>query len=207
MLLEDAYEQAVKMANKNIFDFLSEIYIFLKNKNDTHFLHRFAEEYFDKFNADKKTEPSILSKEAIGVQFERYGTLVDGFIDYLVTEYYPEDIFYQHLWDFIHNRTFFHNEQESMIAFILIFMNPLIPYFYLPIGIQMENEEFRECLKKLEHQQDKLLFILRRNYSQKTERASVLLSVLDELTDEKEKAVLLARLLDWVVEDKKKDEE
>lgn len=207
MLLENAYEQAVKKANKNIFDFLSDIYFFLKKENDCQLLRRFAEEYYDKFNDDKKTEPSILSREVLGVYLKKYRTLVDGYIDYLISEDLQEDLFYQHLWDFIHNTTFFHNENESMIAFILIFWNPLIPYFYFPVGVRMENEEFRECLKKLDQQQHKLYFILQRNYLQKTERASVLLSVLDEVADVKRRSVLLARLLDWVVEDKKQDEE
>lgn len=207
MLLEDVYEQAVKKSNNNIFDFLAEIYTYLKNENESRRLRQFVEDYFDRFHADKKTEPSFLPKEMLGAQLKRYQTLIDGFIDYLVSEQLQEDVFYQQLWDFTQNKTFFHNDQESRIAFILIFRNPLIPYFYLPVGMQMGNEEFRDCLKKLERQQDKMYFILQRNYLQKTERASVLLSVLDELIDEKERTVLFARLLDWVEEDGKQDEE
>lgn len=208
MLLEEACEQAEKKANKNIFDYLAYVYRYIEGQQDgSDLLRQFVEHIFEKFSVDKNADLTVISKENLGELIGKYRTLIDGYVEYLVSEHMQEEEFYRRLWSIIHDRTLFRDDQASMIAFMLVVRSPLLPYFYLPDGLQMGNEAFRDCMKKLDMQLKKVRFILECNYSQKTERASVLLSVLDETEDKAEKSVLMAKILDWVVENNKEDDE
>ena len=62
----------------------------------------------------------------------------------------------------------------------------------------MENEVYQDMLDKLKPMIRKARFILFTPTDQKTERASRILKVLDELGDESEKAVLMAQVLGMI---------
>lgn len=209
MDLQDIWDTAEKYANGNIFDFLVIVYQELKKEsgNRTTLFRKFAERGYQNFANNKDSEPHILSKSDLIDLLGKYQTLVNGYIDYLVSENPSTDLFYQKLWKFIHNPDMFYDEYSSTAGFLLAVKHPMLPYYELPDGIRMDNEIYREYNKRLKQPINKLRFIVSRKYAQKTEKASVVLSVLDEADSDEEKAVLLARLLDMIAEQKNQDED
>lgn len=74
-------------------------------------------------------------------------------------------------------------------------MDGRIPYFKLENGIKMSNDEFREISIQREKEIKKAIFILNSDFSQKTERCSLINKILDASESEEEKAVILAQVL------------
>ena len=101
-------------------------------------------------------------------------------------------------WDFIENGTILSEKKEKAFALYYIWIDVRIPYFELPPGLKMENEVYQDMLDKLKPMIRKARFILFTPTDQKTERASRILKVLDELEDESEKAVLMAQVLGMI---------
>lgn len=202
MDLQQIIEAAEKQANGNVVDYLVTIYWGLRKEKEKEVLlfQEFVSQHHRRFINNKDSESLILKDWNLGQLFPKYETLTDGFIDYLVSENLPVDEFYTRLWEFIHNKEIFHDELASITGFLMIAKHTLLPYYYLPAGLQMSNDEYREYIKNLEPQIERIHFIVKRTYSQKTEKASAFLSVLEEVNDKKERAVLLSRLLDLMIE-------
>ncbi len=209
MVLQDIWNKAKEHSNGNVFDFFVIAYRELKKEsgNNSILFRQFVEKGYQNFKSNKDSEPDILSESEWGDLLGKYQTLVNGYIDYLVSENPPVDLFYQKLWEFIHNPDIFHDEYSSAAGFLLAVKHSLLPYYKLQDGIRMDNESYRKYNKMLEQLINKLRFIVSKDYAQKTEKASVVLSVLDEADSDEEKAVLLARLLDMIAEQKRQDKD
>ena len=135
------------------------------------------ETYLDKINAIKDTTNTIL------------GNLIKANLE--VSE------FYLNLWKAISANAFFATDLDTVCAIIYLCNSSRIPYYKLDSGLKMENDEFAKIAKhNFEHLQ-KMIFILSAGYEQRTEIASLLLKVLDEVNDYNTKVVLFANLISF----------
>lgn len=125
-----------------------------------------------------------------------YGKMIDGSLEALLRENLPVKEFYSKLWEMIQNNTILESEKKKAFALYYIWIDARIPYFELEEGLEMSNKEYREYIKTHEEVLKKARFILLTPTDQKTQRASRLVKLLDELSDEKEKAVLMAQILE-----------
>ncbi len=123
-----------------------------------------------------------------------YGDVVNGLLNSTMKKCNaglidPND-FYKVLW---HSYSVnFSTLKEKAFALYYTIIDTAIPYQYLGKPVSMGNERFQELLKENKSSIDKILYIKRSNYSQRTERASLLLNCLDEIEDLESKAVVLA---------------
>ncbi len=78
------------------------------------------------------------------------------------------------------------------------FLSGVLPYYDLGDGEKIEDQEFRSLSTLVLHQVKQLKFLLLRPYSQKTERASLILKVLDSVAEPDQRTVLLVHLLELV---------
>lgn len=130
------------------------------------------------------------------MQFEyRCGTLVEGILDKLMSDRMDENDFYRAVWDEIQESRYFEQENEKVYAMYEIWSDGRIPYYKMPEGIRMGNEEFAERIKNNLDQIRKIIFVLNSKFAQKTEKSSLLLEILDSLETEEDKAVILAQIL------------
>lgn len=119
----------------------------------------------------------------------------------LIKENMDEKDFYDELWKKgIQNNPLFEQEDEKIYALYCVWMDRRIPYYKLDMGIRMPNEEYKEITVKNEARIRKAVFVINSDFSQKTERASLLNKILDESKSESEKAVILAQILDAMIQ-------
>lgn len=104
----------------------------------------------------------------------------------------PED-FYKALWESYSKN--FDTEKERVFAFYYTIIDKAIPYCYLGKPLSMSNERFKELIKRNETSIEKLKYIERSKYSQKTERASLVLNILDNIQEYEDRVVVLAHAI------------
>lgn len=151
---------------------------------------------------DKKEDTSIeayFSEEEIEEYESVHGDIVNGLLNSTIKKcnlgMIPEADFYVSLW-----RSFcavFTLPKEKAFAFYYTLIDAMIPYQYLGKPISMNNERFKELVKKNDPIIQKIKYIQRSNYSQLTERASLLLNCLEEVEDWESKTVVLAQAIKY----------
>lgn len=124
-----------------------------------------------------------------------YGKMIDGSLEALLRENYTEDEFYARLWNFIENTPILSEKKKKVFALYYIWVDVRVPYFQLKPGLRMSNETFQQYCKSLDPLIREARFILFAPTDQKTERASRLLSLIERLENENEKAVLMVQIL------------
>lgn len=113
----------------------------------------------------------------------------------MVQQNIPEDRFYQNLWYKICDTTLL-LEQSAQIAFLArLWLDLRVPYYQIDEGCTMENEEFSSIRKKISPLLKKAYFILAIPFRQRTQRASLLISLADEIENEREKVVFWANVI------------
>ena len=126
-----------------------------------------------------------------------YGDTVDGLLNSCVKKcnlgLIPSEKFYEILWaSFCSNFT---TRKEKAFAFYYTLIDPIIPYQYLGKTLTMSNEQFKEISKKNEFFIDNIRYIIKSGYTQRTERASLLLNCLDKIGDYESKVVVLSHAI------------
>lgn len=122
--------------------------------------------------------------------------LAVGILDNIIGKNLDEDTFYDELWRRgIEENINLAEEKEKIYALYRIWMDGRIPYFKLENGLLLSNEIFTEITKEKIEAIKKCIYILNSRFSQRTERSSHLLKILDACDTEAEKAVLLAHIL------------
>lgn len=105
----------------------------------------------------------------------------------------PEEDFYSSLWRALSAN--FPGEKEKAFAFYYTLIDATIPYQFLGKPISMSNERFEEVIQKNEANIEKIKYIVKCGYTQRTERASLLLNCLDQIEDFESKTVVLAQAI------------
>lgn len=127
-----------------------------------------------------------------------YGDIINGIItsaikkcDYGIIK--PEE-FYKNVWEsYCIN---FESLKERAFAFYYTLIDMKIPYTYIGKPLSMSNEKYREIIKNNEDSIEKVKYIFKVSYPQKTEIASLILKCIDDIDDYESKVVVLAKTLD-----------
>lgn len=90
----------------------------------------------------------------------------------------------------------FSEKKELAVAFERVLSDSRIPFVYLGKPLTMNQKDYRECIEKNEGNINKLMYILKIDYSQKTEEASVLLNFLESIENYNDRVVVLAQMID-----------
>lgn len=147
-------------------------------------------------SSNSKTASSYISETTSKKLHKQYSELVDALFEQILSKNLPVEIFYQKIWEIITTAPSFDDDDARIFALYYIWIDARVPYFKLEDGLFMSNKEFQECSELLHTTIQKARFILRTNlFEQRTSRASVLLSLIEGLKTEQEKAVLMAHIL------------
>lgn len=135
------------------------------------------------------------SKAEIEEYTSIYGNTVDGLLNSNIKKcnlgLIEQKDFYRSLWDAL--CTNFASQKEKAFAFYYIIIDATIPYQYLGKPISMSNERFKEIIEKNKTTIDKIKYIAKSGYTQRTEEASLLLNCLEEIEDFESKVVVLVQ--------------
>lgn len=146
-------------------------------------------------SSEERNAERIFSEEEKSKYKELYRKIIDGALEALLVKNLSDDEFYKELWKFIDETSILADEKLKSFALYYLWIDVRIPYFKLEPGIRMANEEYVTICKKIIEQIKRVRFVLNVTTEQRTERASRLVSMLDRLEDDREKAVLMSQIL------------
>lgn len=132
---------------------------------------------------------TVESSESFGVAPSKYrnkedmlrnqhGNLVKSLIEMNMKKNSEESVFYDNLWNNIMTSGLFLNDEEKIFALYYVLIYDRIPYFCLdPASLySLSNERFKQIKNDNVKAIQKIRFILKASFSQRTERASALLA-------------------------------
>ena len=136
-----------------------------------------------------------IDKESAERLFSKYNHYVNSYLRLLVDSGISENEFYKRLWTFINEDSLLNTDEAKAIAISIVWGDYCIPYYEFDCSGKMEMDEFNAICKSIALELSKVRLVVFKNYDLRTEKAAALLSVLDELKDEKKKQVMLAVIL------------
>lgn len=171
-----------------------EIYAVLKEEEQQSAqLLQFFCETAEGINSSGESEAQEMFTEGETIDYENsYGKIIDGILGKLLLEKPQKGDFYEALWQKITLKELFEDEKTQVFALYYVWMDSRIPYFELPETLRVEREEYGQIVDKLLNKEQKARFILASDFKQWSEVCYLLLELLDEVEDKKEKAVLLS---------------
>lgn len=146
-------------------------------------------------SSDEKDIEAYFTAQQMQKYSKEYGRLIDGLLNKLTNRHYEKEKFYFELWENINSDLLFDDKDVKIYALGRIWSDSRIPYFCVKDGIKMSNEEFAAILENKKKLLQEVTFILSCQYEQKTESSSLLLDVIKRCDNNKEKAVVLAKIL------------
>lgn len=152
-------------------------------------------------------ESSPFSNE-IEILKSKYGDLVNSILDTYIKENYEDKEFYNIIWNVIWESTIFDSMKKKVFAFYYIVIDVRIPYFKLDVTEKylMSDGQYRELRKRYLKEAQKINFIQKSYFNQKTERASTLLAQfgisvpaetapLEEIEDYEKKLIQMVEII------------
>lgn len=154
-------------------------------------------EISEEIESSKEQRAEIIFSEEDKYRYrEEYGKMIDGYLTALIHKNLPEIQFYENLWEVVNNDMILSEKKQKIFALYYIWIDARIPYFQLEAGFKMSNEEYKRCSENMLPLILKTRFALVAPTEQKTERASRILGMLNELKTEKEKIVLMSHIIE-----------
>lgn len=138
----------------------------------------------------------LISETTLNTLKKEFGALVDALLEQALGENLSESDFYSRLWTAISTTPFFDKNNAKIFALYYIWIDVRIPYFQLPDGLAMSNQEFRAISDEIRSSIQKARFALKTTkFKSRTSRSSVLLEIISNQKGDKEKAVLMSYIL------------
>lgn len=142
--------------------------------------------------------PVIMENEEEHRFMRRYGKIVDGYLEDLQEKSPSEAQFYDELWKYIQYAPELTSKKIRVFALFDIVIDKRVPYIQIDRSsmLSMDNDEFRALNRQVgEERFAKLEYILNGSFEQQTQRASLVVKILEEIPDFKLKTVFMARLI------------
>lgn len=143
-----------------------------------------------------------LSREDIARCRVKYNRSVIGLIDLYANEGYSAQQYYRTLWNQFNNLLSSCTEIEKGICLYFILCDKRTPYYDISKGLYMTQQEYQSVVKSIMPSIQKMQYVLASRCCCPTEPSSRLLFILQELKDDKEKAVFLSELMDEMQPDR-----
>lgn len=140
--------------------------------------------------------PVVITKREEAYLMRRYGSYVDQKLEQLLKENLEESEFYTKLTDFIFNDEMLQDGKAGSIAIFDCVIDKRLPYHKLDTtsAITMDNDQFAEVMKSIGDEALKAIdSAMSHDFDQKTERAGVVLALIESRERREERAAMLIR--------------
>lgn len=188
-------EELIKHYDGEIYDLC---YLLISDFPDFREYFQYVCENIDLEN-EEKTVPikKYFEKSEIEVLKKINADAIDGLIAKNISKVnygiVNNDDFYGTLWDDISNN--FTGTKELAFALYWIIIDRRIPYIYIGVPLSMENDEFKTRTEANKDVFDKMEYVLQSEYSQRTEEASMLLKVLEDIENYEDRVVVFTHMI------------
>ena len=140
--------------------------------------------------------PVVITKREEANLMSRYGSYVDQKLEQLLKENLEESEFYAKLTDFIFNDEMLQDGKAGSIAIFDCVIDKRLPYHKLDTtsAITMDNDQFAEVMKSIgDEVLEAIDSAMSHDFEQKTERAGVVLALIESRERREERAAMLIR--------------
>lgn len=140
--------------------------------------------------------PVVITKREEANLMSRYGSYVDQKLEQLLKENLEESEFYVKLTDFIFNDEMLQDGKAGSIAIFDCVIDKRLPYHKLDTtsAITMDNDQFAEVMKSIgDEALEAIDSAMSHDFEQKTERAGVVLALIESRERREERAAMLIR--------------
>lgn len=141
------------------------------------------------------TEGVSVASEDVKLYLSKYKGFTKGVIDFLSNNGYSEDEYYSSLWSTLSSLLTEKTDLEKGVCLYAVLLDKRTPYYAVKPGLRMSNAQYQKVTEKIAPQLDKMRFILHLANNQRTETASQILDVMDELKTKEDKAVFISKVL------------
>ena len=191
----DELKELLESFDGKIYDLCYEVLVCSKNQ-DVAF--EFVCKNLFRYPENRKIKiKEYFSEEEIEEYESIYGDTVKGLLNTNIKKcnfgVIDAENFYKDLWEAY--CVMFPTEKGKAFAFAYTLQSEVIPYQYLGKPLSMGNEQFKELTEKNKANIDKIRYIRNSQYTQRTERASLLLDCINGIEDYESKVVVLAHAL------------
>lgn len=139
---------------------------------------------------------SRISRERWATAGQKLATHVDARLNTLIRSNPSEDKFAREVLHYLKTGSVFSDDIDRAFGLFWILIDPRIPYFHLDgKGMRMNNAKFRQLSEELEAVIARIHFIRRCGLEQRTQVASLVLSILDRYRGRR-RAVLAAHAIE-----------
>lgn len=142
--------------------------------------------------------PITINKEEEQMLKNRYGRMINAYLEVLIERNLPEGFFYSELWRYITDSNVFCDAKGSIIALYMCALDKRLPYYDLDKSkaVKMDQETYMMYLNIIgDDTLAKMEYILNGDWEQKTEQASMVLELLGKYDDVNTKTVFLSRII------------
>lgn len=142
--------------------------------------------------------PTVITKMEERELMERYGSYVDQKIEELIEDNLEEHEFYDKLAEFIVSDDMLRDGAAGAIAIFDCVIDKRFPYHRVDVSkaLTMDQERYLEIIKIIgDNELDQIDSTLNYDFEQKTERASVVLSLIEARENYEERVVMMSRVL------------
>lgn len=113
----------------------------------------------------------------------------------LIFQDVSESVFYEEIWKRISDKLLVSDSYQKSLFLLRLWLDPRIPYYQLGLGVRMDNETYKEYVQQVDLSYKKMLFASNVGYPQKTQKASIIMKIAEELPDQKQRIVFWALTL------------
>lgn len=142
--------------------------------------------------------PNVITKTEERSLMKRYGSYVDQKIEELIEGNLEEHKFYEKLAEFIVSDNMLQDGTAGAIAIFDCVIDKRFPYHRVDVSkaLTMDQERYLEIIKTIgDNKLDQIDSALNYDFDQKTERASVVLSLIEARDSYEERVVMMSRVL------------
>ena len=158
-------------------------------------LREYGEENNAENSALNNEENNGITMDDIKYYLPRYRNLMKALIDHVIRNGYSEKEYYEKLWKNLSFLMESANEVEKGVCLYAFLLDKRTPYYSIRPGMRMTNEKYKAETEKIISEIDKMRFVFNLNNRQKTETASQLLYIMDQLDSYESRIVFLSQLI------------
>lgn len=191
----------VKRKDVNFAYELYDIILQQEEKNRSA-LFQFICELWGTVSSSEEIEAPIIINQSQYDQLELlYGEIVNAtlssYIKLAQLKAWTREEFYSNFWKAINSNPLWENKEEKAFVLYYVFIDVRTPYFNIGSGLKMNNDDISHIQDEIFEAIREFQFIVSIDYSQKTEKASLILNLIDRMNTNEQKVVLIARIITY----------
>lgn len=122
-------------------------------------------------------------------------TALDSYTRKGLIKNWDRPTFYAKLWPFVINNPMWDSIEEKAFTLYRIAVDFRSPYYNVGVGLRMSNDDYSNIMVGITEEFQEFRFISALEFDQKTERASLIMNLLERLDSKEKKIVLMSKII------------